>query len=440
MEIVFDRKRYEKKLQGIDTGQVFGKITRLVGLTVAMEGIKPAIGEICELQAREAGAPAVKAEVVGFQEGAAFLMPLGKLQGIGPGCFVRATGEKMEVPVGPKMLGRVLDGLGVPLDGRPLKIDQTYPIDNDPPNPLQRQRINEPLPTGVKAIDALLTCGRGQRVGIFAGSGVGKSTLMGMIARYGTADVNVIALIGERGREVREFLEKDLGHEGQKKSVVVVSTSDRPALMRVKAALVATAIAEYFRDLEFNVVLMMDSLTRFAMAQRELGLAAGEPPTTKGYPPSVFSLLPKLLERAGPGTKGSITGFYTVLVDADDLNEPIADAARSILDGHIVLSRELASRNHYPSIDVLNSVSRIMPDVSTVEHRQLAGKLRNQLAIYRRSEDLINIGAYEKGTDPQIDGAIQCYDGIMSFLRQGVEDYFSFDEMMMALEKAVALP
>ncbi len=429
---------YKNVLQGRKFIRVLGKVRRLVGFIVEVEGLKLSIGEICEIFLNSDGSSCIRAEVVGFREDSMLLMPLGELENIGPGCLVRPVGKKMEVPVGKGLLGRILDGLGNPIDGRELDVSGRYPLKKEAPDPLKRRLIREVLPTGVRAIDALLTCGRGQRMGIFAGSGVGKSTLLGMIARHSKAEVNVIALIGERGREVREFLEKDLKSDGLQKSVVVVATSDQPALVRIKAVFTATAVAEYFRDQGKNVVLMMDSITRFAMAQRELGLAVGEPPTTKGYPPSVFALLPKFLERAGQAEKGSITGFYTVLVDADDMNEPIADAARSILDGHIVLSRDLASRNHYPAVDVLASVSRVMPDITTEQHKGLADRLKNLLASYFRSEDLINIGAYEKGSNPRVDEAIEHYGRIENFLKQGPEDYVEFEDAIRSLEKAVS--
>ena len=413
---------------------VAGRVTRVVGLTIEVCGITASIGEICQLVIPNQ--PEIDAEVVGFRGNRTLLMPLGELEGIAPGCLVIPTGKTLTVEVGPELLGRVVDGLGIPLDERDLgTTGGCYPVNNSPPKPLARCRINNVFATGVKTIDALLTCGRGQRLGIFSGSGVGKSTLLGMIARYSTADVNVICLVGERGREVLDFLEKDLGAEGLAKSVVVVATSDQPALQRIKCALVATAIAEYFRDSGKHVCLMMDSITRVAMAQREVGLAIGEPPTSRGYTPSVFALLPKLLERAGNTNRGSITGYYTVLVDADDLNEPITDAVRGILDGHIVLSRDLAHRNHFPAIDVLSSISRLMSDIATGEHRILAGRLREMLANYREAEDLINIGAYQKGTNPQIDRAIKYYEPIIAFLRQEVGEHLSFENTISNLVK-----
>ena len=361
-------------------------------------------------------------------------MPLGEMEGIGPGSMVIATGNTLEVDVGEQLLGRILDGMGNPIDDfEPPSLNYSYPVNNQPPNPLSRTKITEPLPLGVKAIDGFLTCGRGQRIGIFAGSGVGKSTLLGMIARNTLADINVIALIGERGREVKEFIDNDLEEEGLKKSVVIVVTSDQPPLVRMKGALLATSIAEYFRDCGKNVVLMMDSLTRFSMAQREVGLAIGEPPVTKGYTPSVFAVLPKLLERAGNSSKGSITGLYTVLVDGDDMNEPIADAVRGILDGHIVLSRNLANKNHYPAIDILASVSRVMPNIVDKEHIGIVGQIKDLMATYRDSEDLINIGAYIKGTNKKVDMAIEKIEAINDFLKQGVHDRLTFDEIVELL-------
>ncbi|HHW15629.1 MAG TPA: flagellar protein export ATPase FliI [Firmicutes bacterium] len=396
-----------------------GKVSQVIGLTVESVGPAVHLGELCHIHPRT-GRP-IEAEVVGFREFRVLLMPLGEMDGLGPGAEVRASRGVLRVEVGEGLCGRILDGLGQPADGGgPVGTGRYYPVHAQPPNPLQRERIAKPLEVGVKAIDAVLTCGRGQRVGIFAGSGVGKSTLLGMIARNTSADVNVIALIGERGREVRDFLEKDLGEEGLARSVVVVATSDQPALVRVKGALVATAVAEYFRDQGRDVLLMMDSVTRFAMAQREIGLAIGEPPTTRGYTPSVFALLPKLLERAGTAGRGSITGLYTVLVEGDDLNEPIADACRAILDGHVVLSRELAAENHYPAIDVLASVSRVMGDVVSREHQEAANWLREVVATHRRVRDLINIGAYVAGSNPKVDEAVARIDEINAFLRQDV--------------------
>ena len=382
-----------------------------------------------------------RAEVVGFRDNRILLMPLGDLRGVGPGSLISATGEPAVVKVGSGLLGRVLDGLGMPMDGKgPLNAHDAYPLYAEPLNPLERARIRDPLDVGVKAINGCFTAAKGQRLGVFAGSGVGKSTLLGMMARNTSADVSVIALIGERGREVKEFIEKDLGEDGLKRSVVVAATSDQAPLVRLRGAYMATAIAEYFRDQGKDVILMMDSLTRFAMAQREVGLSVGEPPTTKGYTPSVFTLLPKLLERAGSSEGGgSITGFYTVLVENDDFNEPISDAARAILDGHIMLSRDLAAQNHYPSIDILHSVSRCMGDVVSKEHMDGARRLVSIMATYRRSEDLINIGAYEKGSSHEIDLAIDMIDRINAFLRQNIDEKVDFEQSIQGLAHLSAL-
>lgn len=417
--------------------KLVGKVTQVIGLTVEVRGLQACIGEVCQIFL-QAGSSPVQAEVVGFRDGHALMMPLGDLRGIGPGCHVLPTGKMLGVPVGPALLGRVLDGLGNPLEGSLPENVSSLPADNDPPNPLERRRIREILPTGIRAIDMALTCGEGQRIGIFSGSGVGKSTLFGMIARHSGADINVIALIGERGREVLDFIERDLGADGLARSVVVAVTSDRPPLLRIKGALVATTVAEYFRDQGMRVMLMMDSVTRLAMAQREVGLAIGEPPTTKGYTPSVFALLPRLLERAGTSRTGSVTGFYTVLVDGDDFNEPVADAVRSILDGHIVLSRELAARNHYPAVDVLRSVSRLMPDLVSEQHASLAGTLRECLAAYQEAEDLINIGAYIDGSNPRIDRAKKLIEPLKSFLKQGLDERAEFDSSAAWLEEILS--
>ena len=361
-------------------------------------------------------------------------MPLGEMKGIGPGSEIYSTGRQLGIGVGPELLGRVIDGLGRPIDGKgPIYTDCEYPVNNEPVNPLERSMISEPFATGVSAIDGLLTCGIGQRMGIFSGSGVGKSTLIGMIARYARSDVNVIALIGERGREVKEFIEKDLGEEGLKRSVVVVATSDQPALVRIKGAMVATAIAEYFRDRTDNVMFLMDSITRFAMAQREVGLAIGEPPATKGYTPSVFSILPKLLERTGNSSRGSITGFYAILVESDEMNEPISDAVRAILDGHIVLSRELASQYHYPAIDVLESISRVMIDIVPDEHRRTAGNMREILATYKSVEDLVKIGAYVKGSDQRVDYALKMLPQVNEFLKQDIKSKREYTQTINTL-------
>ncbi|WP_334110475.1 flagellar protein export ATPase FliI [Thermodesulfitimonas autotrophica] len=422
---------YRQRVQQASLLRQIGVVTKVVGLTLEVKGFKPFVGEVCMVDVP--GSQPVVAEVVGFREDVVLLMPYGELTGVCPGCRVEPRRRAFTVRVGEHLLGRILNGLGEPIDGRPLPRGIPMPVNNRPPSPLARRRIDRVFATGVRAIDGFITCGRGQRLGIFAGSGVGKSVLLGMIARFGSADVNVIALVGERGREVLEFIEKDLGPEGLQKSVVVVATSDEPALLRLRAAFVATTIAEYFRDTGRDVLLLMDSVTRFALAQREVGLAVGEPPTTRGYPPSVFALLPRLLERAGNSESGSITGFYTVLVEGDDMNEPVADAVRSIVDGHIVLKRELAVANHYPAIDVLASVSRLMPSVVTPEHRQAAGRQRELMAAYWQAEDLINIGAYVAGSNPTIDRAIAVHDQINGFLRQGPDEYTAYDEAVERL-------
>ncbi|MFD2171358.1 flagellar protein export ATPase FliI [Tumebacillus lipolyticus] len=425
-------EKYLGRLNRIRTIKVNGKVTKVIGLTIESRGPVATVGDVCQIESP--GVEPILAEVVGFRENNVLLMPLSDLGSIGPGHDVVATGNSLQIPVGPHLLGRILDGLGQPIDGKgPLDSPNTYSAMRQPPHPLTRKRIEEPLSVGVRCIDGLLTVGRGQRVGLFAGSGVGKSTLLGMIARNTSADINVIALIGERGREVREFIEKDLGEEGLSRSVLVVATSDQPPLVRIKGALVATAIAEYFRDHGQDVVLMMDSVTRFAMAQREVGLAIGEPPTTRGYTPSVFATLPKLLERAGTGETGTITAFYTVLVDGDDMNEPIADAARGILDGHIVLSRQIANRGHFPSIDVLASVSRVMNDLVSPEHKGAAGVVKKLSSIYKDSEDLINIGAYQRGNNVQIDKAIMHQPAIQRFTAQDVHEHSDLESARNAL-------
>ena len=429
---------YRQKVQNTVPVKTYGHVTQVVGLIVEANGPAVKLGAMCDILASP-NEPPVTAEVLGFRDRTVLMMPLEEIRSIGPGSKVVARGEKASIAVGPKLLGRVIDGLGTPIDGQgPVPSEVDYPIYASPINPLLRQRIKTPLDLGVRVINGLLTVGCGQRMGIFAGSGVGKSVLMGMIARESSADVNVIALIGERGRELNDFLEKELGEEGLRKSVVVVATSDHLPLVRVRGAFVATAIAEYFRDQGMSVNLMMDSLTRFAMAQREIGLALGEPPTTKGYTPSVFTMLPKLLERAGTSDHdGSITGLYTVLVEGDDMNEPIADAARSILDGHIVLSRELAHQNHYPAIDVLKSISRVMEDIASLQHKHHAKSLKELLATYRKSEDLINIGAYVSGSNPTIDRAIAKIGQINGFLRQDIGEKVGFEESLQQLEKVI---
>ena len=418
-------KTYYKKL---------GKVVNVVGLTIEAAGPDAKLGDLCYIYPDEHYKP-IRAEVVGFKDGKTLLMPYEVTEGIGLGCRVENQGYPLSVPVGDYLLGMTLDGLGQPVeDGIPMGNGKTYPVEAPPPDPLKREIIDEVLPLGVRAVDGLITVGKGQRIGIFAGSGVGKSTLMGMFARNTKADINVIALIGERGREVREFIEHDLGEEGMRRSVVVVATSDKPALERKKAAQTATAIAEFFRDQGKDVLLMMDSLTRFSMAQREIGLASGEPPVTRGYPPSVYSEMPKLLERAGRDQKGSITGLYTVLVDGDDFNEPITDTARSILDGHIILDRKLAHKNHYPAIDILQSISRCMSAIATKDHKQAAGKLKNVMATYHEAEDLINIGAYKKGSNPEIDYAIEKIKPVNEFLLQDTDEKMTFEETVQRLK------
>ena len=415
--------------------KVKGKVVNVIGLTIESAGPVAKLGDICMISPGTGNAKPALAEVVGFKEGKLLLMPYQNVEGIGPGSSVENTGAPLTVKVDDSLLGHTLDGLGRPDTGE-LISGKAYSVEAKPPDPMSRKIIDTVLPLGVKAVDGLITVGKGQRIGIFAGSGVGKSTLMGMFARNTKADINVIALIGERGREVREFVERDLGPEGMKRSVVVVATSDKPALERKKAAQTATAIAEYFRDQGKDVLLMMDSLTRFSMAQREIGLASGEPPVSRGYPPSVYSEMPKLLERAGRSDKGSITGLYTVLVDGDDFNEPITDTARSILDGHIMLDRKIAHKNHYPAIDVLQSISRCMSQIAEREHKMYAGKLKNMLATYNEAEDLINIGAYKTGSNPGIDYAIQKIDEVNRFLVQDVNEKFTFEETV-ALLKAI---
>ncbi len=421
-----------------DTIRRTGRVTKSVGIIIESDGPPAQVGELCEISA---GSEVVRAEVVGFRDERLLLMPLGETQRISAGSPVVACGRPMTVPVGERMLGRVFDGLGDPLDGAPPPSPEAFlPAEASPPDAMQRELITEPMAMGVRAIDGLLTCGRGQRIGIFSGSGVGKSTLLGMIARNAAADVNVIGLIGERGREVREFVEETLGEDGLSRSVVVAATSDRAPLVRLRGAQVATTIAEFFRDRGLDVLLMMDSITRVAWAQREVGLAAGEPPTRNGYTPSVFAKLPKLLERSGMGARGSITALYTVLVDGDDMTEPVADAARSILDGHIVLSRELAHQGHYPAIDVLESVSRLMDSIVDDQHRQNARRLGEAVSVYREHEDLINLGAYEEGSNPEVDQAIELRPQILRFLRQDEDECTCFDATKSALAEALQPP
>ncbi|MCM3038288.1 flagellar protein export ATPase FliI [Paenibacillus motobuensis] len=414
--------RYIEHLRQLDPVRVNGKVTQVIGLMIESEGPDASIGDVCYIYPNKSSQP-LMAEVVGFRDNKVLLMPLGELQAIGPGCDVVGTGKPLTVQVGSELLGKVLDGLGQPLDESllPSRLGH-YSTFAKPINPMNRPRVEEPISIGVRAIDGLLTIGKGQRVGIFAGSGVGKSTLMGMIARNTSADVNVIALIGERGREVRDFIERDLGPEGLERSVVVVATSDQPALIRMKGALIATTIAEYFRDRGLNVMLMMDSVTRYAMALREVGLAVGEPPAMRGYTPSVFAALPKLMERAGTGPVGSITAFYTVLVDGDDMNEPIADAVRGILDGHIVLNRSIANRGHFPAIDIMASISRVMKDIVSREQNDAAENYKRLLAVYKDSEDLINIGAYQQGSNAEIDEALSYIQSIWAFSKQRVDE------------------
>ncbi|MPM20339.1 putative ATP synthase YscN [bioreactor metagenome] len=429
----FCAESYLRAASQVETMKLSGKIAEIIGLVIEAHGPNANLGELCYIRPRNRNF-LIPAEVVGFRQNRVLLMPVGEMDGIGPGCEVISAQQTLKVPVGPQLLGRILDGLGKPMDGKgPILTNHQYSLHAMPPPPLSRRRISDKLAVGVRAIDGLITLGRGQRVGIMAGSGVGKSTLLGMMARNTDADINVIALIGERGREVREFIERDLSEEGLKRSVVVVATSDQPALVRIKGAMTATAIAEYFRDQGRNVILMMDSVTRFAMAQREVGLTIGEPPATRGYTPSVFAMLPKLLERSGTGESGSITGIYTVLVDGDDMNEPIADAVRSILDGHIVLSRNMAALNHYPAIDVLASVSRVMLEIVEKDHYQAAQQLRSIMATYREAEDLINIGAYVQGSNPNIDKAISVIEGVKKFLQQGVYETTTLDQAVSRL-------
>jgi flagellum-specific ATP synthase len=430
----FSLQGYQDRLSHVETAPLVGRVVRTVGLLIESIGPRASVGSICEIAA--SGGPPLTVEVVGFQDNTLLTVPLGDTSGIRPGDRVVARGGVATVPVGGGLLGRVVDALGNPLDGAKLTVPHRYPLRPAPLNPMMRDPVTKPIGTGVRAMDALLTCGRGQRIGLFGGSGVGKSTLLGMLTRGTAADVIVLGLVGERGREVRGFLDHDLGPEGRKRSVVVVSTSDNPPLLRMRAAYTATAIAEFFRDQGKNVLLLMDSVTRFAMAQREVGLAAGEPPTTKGYPPSVFAELPALLERAGAVRhKGSITAMYTVLVDGDDHNEPISDAVRAILDGHVVLSRDLASRNHYPAIDVLRSVSRTMPDVTDAPHREKAGVVRGWMAAIRDTEDLVSVGAYVPGANPKVDEARAKAEAIEGFLCQPADTLCGFPDAAKALKE-----
>lgn len=429
-----DLSLWRERVAGIHTLQHRGRVVQVIGLTIEAEGITPQLGELCWIHGADAP---IAAEVVGFRRSHTLLMPLGDMAGVQPGSPVVATRSLFKAPVGPSLLGRVLDGLGNPIDGAgPLFPEAHVPLNHNAPPPLERQPIRTPLATGVRAIDGLLTVGKGQRMGIFAGSGVGKSSLLGMIARNTSADVNVIALIGERGREVRDFIEESLGPEGLARSVIVVSTSDVAPLIRIKGAWVATAIAEYFRDeMGLDVNFMMDSVTRFAMAQREVGLAVGEPPAMKAYPPSVFTMLPRLMERTGAGARGAITAFYTVLVEGDDFNEPISDTVRGILDGHMILSRELAAENHYPAIDILHSASRLMPQITSPAHQAAAGQLREALAVYEDAKDLINIGAYAPGSNARIDRALLLLPEIRAFLRQDAHTPTPFPQTLARLQE-----
>ena len=430
---MIDLKRYKEIISSTNTMRSLGKVLQIIGLIIEADGPRGSIGDLCYIS-NEDGGFSVSAEIVGFKESRILLMPLGSMDGLRPGANVINTGSSMKIQVGPHLLGRVLDGLGQPIDNLGAINSQClYSTQAEVINPLRRALIREPLSLGIRSVDGFTTIGKGQRVGIFAGSGVGKSTTLAMMAKNTSADLNVIALIGERGREVREFIESTMGAEGMKRSVVIVATSDQPSLVKIKAAFVAMAVAEYFRDQGKDVLFMLDSVTRIAMAQREVGLAVGEPPATRGYTPSVFALMPKLLERAGSNDKGTITGLYTVLVEGDDFNEPISDTARSILDGHIMLSRDLAHKNHYPAVDVLQSVSRVMSDVVTKEHKSAAGKVRTLLAAYRKNEDLINIGAYVKGSDAVTDKAIALMDSINFFLQQGVDEPMPYENTVEAL-------
>ncbi|MCH7904080.1 MAG: FliI/YscN family ATPase [Armatimonadetes bacterium] len=430
-------ERVARAIESTSRTEVLGRVTQVVGLVVESNGPKARLGEVCMIEP-DSGAENIHCEVVGFKGASVVMMPLGEMTGVQAGCLVSATGECLRVPVGEGMLGRVINGLGEPIDGLgPLDAITTYPSIAPPPAPLERKMIEKPFSTGVRAIDGMMTIGVGQRIGIFSGSGVGKSTLLGMIAKYGQADVNVIALVGERGREVKEFIKNDLGEDGMKRSIVVCATSDEPALVRIKAAQSATAIAEYFRDQGLEVLMMMDSVTRFATAQREVGLAIGEPPSTKGFTPSVFALLPRLMERAGCSKDGSITGIYTVLVEGDDTNEPVSDVTRSILDGHVVLSRKLTSRGHYPPIDVMESLSRLMPIIADESHLAAAQKLRELIAAYHDIEDLVSVGAYKPGTQPLADTAIQKWDAINGFLRQQKDEFTDYEDTVSQLRSLI---
>ncbi len=424
-----------QQLQNADTFSLTGRIENIVGMSIEASGKNAAVGDICRIYNGDTG-DQVTAEVVGFKNDRILLMPYSDMSGISAGNFVRNTGKQLTLPMGPFLRGRIINALGQPIDGGPaFEAGASHCVEGKYINPLSRPAITERMEFGVKAIDGLLTIGKGQRIGIFAGSGVGKSSLMGMIARNVKADINVIALVGERGREVLDFVRKDLGEEGMARSVLVVATSDQPAMLRKKCPSVATGIAEYFRDQGYDVLLMMDSLTRFAMAQREIGLAVGEPPVARGYTPSIYAELPKLLERSGNFERGSITGVYTVLVEGDDTNEPIADTVRGILDGHIVLSRRLAAANHYPAIDVGASISRLMTDIVPMENRRTAGRVRDIMSVYEKSSDLVSIGAYKAGTNPKLDYALGKIDAIDAFLKQGIDEAFSYEQTMGEMER-----
>jgi len=438
MEATIDLKKYNSFIEKTDFVKKTGRVNRVIGLVLEGNGPAISVGSVCTIY--PTNRPSVQAQVIGFRDKTTLLMPLGDIIGIGPGSVIESMEEYPTFKVGDALVGRIIDGNGQPIDGKgPIPAMKEYPLMGTPINPLERKRLNKPLDIGIRSINGLLSFAKGQRLGILAGTGVGKSVLMGMIARNTNADINVIALIGERGREVKEFIDENLGEEGLKRSIVIAAASDEPPLVRLRGAFIATTIAEYFRDQGHDVMLMMDSLTRFALAQREIGLSVGEPPTTRGFTPSVFSILPKLLERAGTSSsEGSITALYTVLVEGDDLNEPISDAVRAILDGHIVLSRELAAHNHYPAVDILNSISRLMIDVVTKEHLECSMKFKDLLATYKSAEDLINIGAYVKGSNPKIDIAIKKYDEMITYLRQGMFDSCdwrtSLDELQKIME------
>lgn len=437
----FIKNSIDENLKYGQTLSYYGKIEKVIGLTIESSGPDANVGDLCLIypsRANKSAVHGVKAEVIGINEEKLLLLPYEEISGIGPGSIVESTNEVLKVPVGEGLLGRIIDGIGNPIDGLgPIRTAEYYPVQNKISNPLGRPRISSRITLGVKAIDGLMTMGEGQRIGIFAGSGVGKSTLLGMIARNIESDLNVIALVGERGREVREFIERDLKEKGMSRSVIVCATSDQSAMMRLKCAMTATTIAEYYKDQGKKVLLMMDSLTRFAMAQREIGLARGEHPVSRGYPNSLYQIMPKLLERAGKFDKGSITGIYTVLVEGDDVNEPISDNVRSIIDGHIVLSREVAQKNHYPAIDILGSVSRLMNDIVDPKHNKVANELREIMSVYKTNEDLINIGAYKKGTNPKIDEAINKIDKINGFLKQGVMEKFDYNKALKLMSDAI---